>query len=271
MDALKKNLHNIGLDPDEVTIYLRALELGSATVLQFAQKVDIPRTTIYLLIDSLIEKGLLIQTTQGKRKLFVAAPPDKLLHIADEKKMSIDRTLHSLYNDISQLKALYNLKIDKPKVRYYEGVEGLKEIYEETLLHTHICIHSMTQHGAELLADYLPGYYDRLTQRMIFTQEIVSDSTQDKQYQHNYSTARNEVLCIPAKYATNTDYLIYGDTVTFITYKAGKPYAIAMEDKEIVHFERIRFLMLWNVAKQGIFVEKAENYTPISGEVENTS
>lgn len=263
MEEIIKQLENIGLTSEEIQVYIRTLELGSATVLQIAQKVDIPRTTVYLLIDSLLAKGLLEQQEIGKKHFFNAASPEYLLKLAEQKKVSIDQTIHSLNSNLHQLQAIYNLKLEKPKIRYYEGIEGIQTIYEETLEQNHIFVHCMTQHAIQLLEDYLPKYYDRLIRKMIFTQEIVSDSQADKDYQHTYSTSRNEIVCIPQKYVTNTDYLIYGDTVAFITYKSGNPVGVVIEDKEIAHFERVRFLMIWNLVQKGCLEHQQENFTPI--------
>jgi hypothetical protein len=85
---------------------------------------------------------------------------------------------------------------------------------------------------------------------MIYTQEIVSDSISDKEYQKEYSTSRNEIISIPQKYITNTDYMIYSNCVSFITYKDKKPVGVVIEDPEIAHFERIKFTLLWKMAKE---------------------
>ena len=51
-------LQDAGLSETEAKIYLAALELGQTSVSRIARKSGIKRTTIYLSLENLMEKGL---------------------------------------------------------------------------------------------------------------------------------------------------------------------------------------------------------------------
>src|SRR3989344_278553 len=245
MDELRKHLTKLGLTKDEVKVYLTAIELGKCTILQLARSTYIPRTTVYLIIESLLEKELLKQSAKGKKKIYFPATPEELLSLARKKKQEINETIASLEQETAYLSALYNKDHKKPRVLYYEGIDGIKKIYEGTLASEKILVHCMSQTAREIMGDYLEHYFERVISRMIHTFEIVSDSSQDKQYQKEYSTLRNKIITIPATYTTDTNYMIYGDKVAFITYKDSFPVAIVIDDKELSFFETIRFMMIW--------------------------
>lgn len=245
MDSLKKNLKTLGLTEEEINIYITALEQGSITVLELARRTKIPRTTVYLLIDSLTEKGLISLTAQGKKKLYVPASPEYLVKMARTKHEELEKTVGSLTDELPQLQALFNLSHQKPKIRYYEGVEEVKKIYEDTLTAEKIYVHCMSQSAILTMGEYLEKYFVRVIRRMIHTKEMVSDTPEDRKYQHEYSTSRNKIICLPKKYQTNTDYLIFGDTVAFVTYKNSVPVGVVISDPEIAHFERVRFEIIW--------------------------
>lgn len=266
MQDLIDQLSFLDFAEDEVMVYVSVLEIGTASVLQIAQKLNIPRTTIYMWVEQLKKKGLLKQVEIGKKSFFIAESPNKLLQIAEHKKLSINSTISSLAIHLEKLNAIHNLKNEKPRMYYREGGEALKEILQQTLEHEHIFIHCMSKQLQNHLGSWLVSYYDQLIQKMIFTQEIVSDSEDDQLYQKKYSSIRNEIICIPEKYATNVDYLIYGDTVVFITYKSGIPTMVIYEDQELAHFERVRFLLIWNMANE---LQNTENYTPINTDESN--
>jgi len=245
MDKLKQDLQTLGLSKEEVVVYITALEQGSTTVLELARSTKIPRTTVYLLIDSLTEKGLLALTAQGKKKLYVPASPEDLVTLAKTKYTQLERTIDSLCDELPQLQALFNMSHQKPKIRYYEGVEEVKKIYEDTLASEKIYFHHTFEKGREIMGDYGEDYWSKMMQKMIHTKQILSDTEKNKLYVQNESTQRNQMICIPSKFNTNTDYLLFGDNIAFITYKDRVPVGVVISDTEIARFEKIRFMMVW--------------------------
>ena len=57
MADLVEIIKNLGLTTKAAKIYLAALELGEASVQQLAQKSRIKRTTLYYILDELVEAG----------------------------------------------------------------------------------------------------------------------------------------------------------------------------------------------------------------------
>ena len=245
MDEIKKHLEKLGFSQDGVLIYLAVLELGSTTVLTIARKIRIPRTTVYLLIDELLGKGLLKLTIKGKKKYYLPTSPKELLELAKLKKKEMTDSIAGLEKELSHLQALYNSDHRKPKIMYYEGVEEVKKVYEDTLTSEKIYMHCMSEDVRLAVGEYLEKFYERIGRLMIHTFEIASDKLEDKAYQKEHSTSRNQIICIPEKYITKTDYLIYGGKVAFITCKDKTPVAIVIEDPEIAYFETMRYLMIW--------------------------
>ncbi|EKD58879.1 MAG: transcriptional regulator, TrmB [uncultured bacterium] len=126
MERLKNELQNIGLNDKEARIYLACLELGPTNIQNIASKADIKRSTVYEILESLKGKGLMHTTTKGKRKQYLAAEPENLLATIKEKEKALKEIL-------PQLKSINNVGFAKPKITFYEGKEGLREIYMEAL------------------------------------------------------------------------------------------------------------------------------------------
>ena len=74
----KKFLQDIGLDNKEIDIYLGLLQVDSSSVLELSKKTKILRTSIYSVLDSLIEKGLVSEIKKGKKSYFQAEPPERI-------------------------------------------------------------------------------------------------------------------------------------------------------------------------------------------------
>jgi len=67
MELLEKYLKSIELSDKEIKVYVSALELGESTVIDISKKSRVNRTTIYPVIDSLQEKGLVSLAQKGKK------------------------------------------------------------------------------------------------------------------------------------------------------------------------------------------------------------
>lgn len=123
---LKQSLLQLGLEEKEVGVYLASLELGPASIQKVTDKSGIKRSTVYEMMKKLKNKGLLSETTKGKRRLIIASEPDQF-------KQNIENQKAVLSQILPDLKALSNLGGIKPRITFYEGVAGLKEIYMLTL------------------------------------------------------------------------------------------------------------------------------------------
>ena len=119
---LEQGLQSIGLEEKEAKVYLAALELGPASIQDLTKKSSIKRSTVYEMLKSLQNKGLVSETTKGKRRLIIASEPEKIKRRLKEKE--------ALFNQIlPELKSLNNVDSIKPRITYYEGRQGLREIY----------------------------------------------------------------------------------------------------------------------------------------------
>jgi sugar-specific transcriptional regulator TrmB len=124
--ALKKDLVDFGLTDNEAGVYLATLELGETTIIRIAKKASIKRTTTYLAVESLREKGLINTIKKNKKTFLYGEDPRILEKKAEEKKENIK-------NIIPQLLSITNLIDRKPVIKYFEGKEGMKTVFKDVL------------------------------------------------------------------------------------------------------------------------------------------
>jgi sugar-specific transcriptional regulator TrmB len=123
---LEQYLQNIGLDDKEAKLYIAGLQLGPATVQELARASSIKRTTVYEVVDLLINKNLFTVSQKGKRKMFTAQEPDNLLLFLKQRENVLEQIM-------PDLEALKNTSAQKPAIRVYEGIEGIKQVYMDML------------------------------------------------------------------------------------------------------------------------------------------
>ncbi|HQH28571.1 MAG TPA: helix-turn-helix domain-containing protein, partial [Oligoflexia bacterium] len=113
----------MGLSANEAEVYLGALSCSRASVQQLARASGVKRTTVYYVVEQLKKKGLLNIQVKGLKEFVVAETPEKLDSMLDERKRLAQSVL-------PELLALYNFQGSDSFIKYYEGPEAMKSVYE---------------------------------------------------------------------------------------------------------------------------------------------
>src|SRR5689334_22685697 len=76
-----KELEDIGLSEKEARVYLAALELGRTTAEKLATQAKVNRSTTYVQLESLMQKGLMSTYVEGKKTYFAPESPEFLRQV----------------------------------------------------------------------------------------------------------------------------------------------------------------------------------------------
>ncbi len=128
----KKFLQNIGLNDKEIEIYLSLLQVDSNSVLDLSKKTKILRTSVYPILDSLKEKGLISEIKKGKKVYFQAEPPERIGFFIESQKIKLEEQSRLAKEFIPRLKSLSRQKGERPIIKIYEGRDGVFKANEES-------------------------------------------------------------------------------------------------------------------------------------------
>lgn len=134
--VFQKELKRLGLKDKEAAVYLSCLELGPAPVQQIARKAKVVRATTYVVLEALAQRGLVTQYKEGKKTLFSAEPPSQLMRLLEKQEETIEEKKHELTNMLPELQALIKISGERPSVRYFDGIEGLRAIRREMMMYS---------------------------------------------------------------------------------------------------------------------------------------
>ncbi len=126
MEPLIQELKKLNLTEKEARVYLALLELGPSTPYKIAKKSHLKRPTAYVIAEELVEKGLIVQMTGEKQKLYIARSPESYVE-------DVEARIKEAKKIVPELLALQRKKSDKPNILYFEGVEGLRQAYDYKL------------------------------------------------------------------------------------------------------------------------------------------
>lgn len=118
---LAQTLAQIGLKEKEVGVYLALLSLGSSTAYHIAQHCEVKKPTVYVILDDLRKKGLVLKIPHAKKALFAARDITEYL---EEQR----RKMRAVENIVPQLLALGGPA--RPNVYFFSGLRGIAEALE---------------------------------------------------------------------------------------------------------------------------------------------
>lgn len=237
--AILDSLKDSGLSAKEAMAYLSALELGSASIQRIAKKAKLKRSTAYDVIETLIEKGLLFQTIQGKRRVFSAVDPD-MVH--DLLKMRVTR----LKGLLPELRSLYNIHEAKPKIRFYEGLQGLQAVYQDTLESsgTILAYGSIGNMWQVMSKEFIKEYVQERVKRHIFEKAIVPSTSESQEYARKNKEELREFRFIPeARYPFTNEINIYNDKIAILSFP--EKVGLIIQSKKIADTQRAIFELAW--------------------------
>lgn len=122
---LESQLISLGLSDKEAFAYLTLLKLGPSLASTLSRHAKVKRTSIYDILNSLIEKGIVFSFKQGKYTYFVVDDIKKIYYREMEKMRTAEMLVESLRK--------FSVHNDLLQVNYYRGPEAYKDLYEDIL------------------------------------------------------------------------------------------------------------------------------------------
>ena len=139
MAIKKEKLQELGFSEKEAGVYLALLELGSSVASDIAKKAGINRSTAYIIIESLLKRGLVTVIERRGVKLYSSTSPDQLIRHLEETAKQYSGLVAAAKKILPDLESVRKAQKEKkeesfrPKVQLFEGKKGIRTVYEDTL------------------------------------------------------------------------------------------------------------------------------------------
>ncbi|MDB5190029.1 MAG: transcriptional regulator TrmB [Parcubacteria group bacterium] len=246
---LKEALISLGLPQKEAAVYLALLELGRSSVSQISRKAAVNRATGYVILDSLITKGLVSISGKEPKQEYVAESPDALPQLFKNQQEEA-RSKEVRAQELSlELKSIQKVG-DRPRVRFYEGTDGIKSVFEDSLTATSGKIIAFTsiedQHVS--IPNYFPEYYQRRKRNKIFMRSIFPDTPMGAERQSANEDEYRESVLVPAEtYGIHPAINVYDNKLMIASFR--EKLGIIIESEEIADAMKKIFELAWLGAK----------------------
>lgn len=243
---LVRDLAKLGLSEKEASVYLASLELGPASAQVIARKADVNRATTYVMIESLLQRGLMTTFEKGKKTMFTAEKPERLHRIVHHERDAVNEKEDTIKRILPELEAILVAAGERPKVSFYEGEEGLgamrEKIFETRIDHIDDVVayddlshlinsESQKRHNERLMKRKISG-------RVIYTKEAepALPSVKDARWQYRR---------LPKKmFDFHGEFVVYGHIIAMTAMK-GKLIGVIIESKEMALMAKSIFMLAW--------------------------
>lgn len=248
--SFQSDLKKLGLSDKEAAVYLAALDTGPAPVQSIARKSKVARATTYLVLESLMKKGLVTRFEEGGKTTFVAESPQHLEQLLNQKEAELKRERSELKNLLPKLEAFVKVTDDRPVVRYYEGIEGIKVVRSELTRYarpgdTWYLLSQVDFMQAALGSKDLTYAHERKAKRIrskaIFTTE--SDEVKHQLLETSDKMVERRFVS-PEDYTSSSTLTIFRAATVIATYQ-GRIGGVVVESESVATMMRELFELAW--------------------------
>jgi len=245
--AVRNLLKRVGLDDREVEVYLALLALKRARATDVAKAAKQSRSHTYVVLRDLQQKGLVSEVEHGKILQFIAEPPERILSYLKDREQEIQRLQTLVQGAIPQLTQLTTPLDGQPRVTLLTGLEGMKQIYRDVLVHDFVGFFNpkaMYDAFQENVFTKIFGKNIRLRGR-----DLLQRNPESRRYiREIVPNDRYQVRLLPKDTMFETDTIVFGDTIALFAYDDERTI-VRIENRKLADTFRAWHQALWKISK----------------------
>lgn len=244
---VSKRLKEFGLNDKQITIYRSLLKSGPSTIVNLSNRLKLNRTTVHLLVKELLDRHILVEVIDKKRRFVKAESPEIFKTFLIQQHATINKKLTDfpnfvelMYKDINFVKE--NTSIE---VKHYVTLESINWLYDEILKSPEV----LSYVNASEIIKFFPHNGERFLNAVkrgakIWDMHLYNSSIEPPfdrlgDFYSNFKLKRLP----PSVHFDSMDCLIYENKVAIIL-GTPTPHAIVIENAH--YYQMSKALFEWN-------------------------
>ncbi len=240
----RQTLKMLGFSENEIRILFLLFQHRKLTTKEISQQSMLSFDTVHYALHSIEKRSLIHRTTHNNEDTAEMISNDQfLLWIDDQKKQN-----STVYDEAKEVIGSFLTMVQestwKPNVLYFEGVQGVIDIYEDMLAQGQD-IRGWTdiQKISETLGAYMDEFIRKRIEKKITSYAIMPTNALNEKYAkkdqlRNVKFSKNLLI--------NGEIRIYGDRVAVITFHAEKPVGFVFSGEVMTTVFRGLFEHAWH-------------------------
>lgn len=249
---IEKELLKLGLNEKEIKVYLAAMELGPRSVQEIARRAGINRVTCYVILENLMDFGLVTEINGEKGRIYAAENPQKLIEYLDKKEKELESTKKEISEIMPELFALFNRTGDKPVVRYLEGIKGIRNLQQEILASNSEHIDNIVSLDAAF-QHFQPHDFNDYRAELLKRDLKLRHITISKNYTYDYMPEgyeKNHRILPADKFDFPGEVAIFDNFAAIFSYYGDQVVVIILEHPQVVKIMQSWFDLAWEGAEK---------------------
>jgi len=225
----------------ESQVYLAVLHLGTATASDVSHLTGMKRPNIYNIMEDLVARKYLTETSGTKIKRFVATDPASLANRLETVAKDFKEMLPYLQN--------IHRQTGKPIVTYYTGAEGARMVFEQIKRPREVYYSTSILKASQ----FIPQEVERW--RKVYRQgkakpggyHLLSDTAIDHEYGHEITKAGQKVSYLKNEPELSMDFVLFDGKVILVSFD--QEISLTMiESRNLYDSLKIIYKLAWKAA-----------------------
>lgn len=249
IDKVRSALRRLDLSGHQQTIYLSLLTSGATTARILSSRTGITRPSVYDQLKSLRELNLVVEIEVDSKTHFAAADIKHLNALLEDKIDRLKQSRDFLEEALPSLRE--SLETIDPKIRFFEGVEGVKQLLKDVMWHSNstMYVYWPTEQMNEIFDEKFLDWFDaRRTVRKLTIKSLWPESVKKTDLKLFKNLPSDLQKKLPKGTTSDMAYMIYDKKVAFIS-SSTEAFGFITESQEFAHLQKMHFQALWKSAK----------------------
>ena len=249
-EMILKYFDDLGFSPEEKAIYLELVKSKELTALGLSKATGIERTKIYRITEEMLQKGLIFERIDYKRRFFQPCELSTLEHIAHEKITKAQDIKENLPQFLEQL-TQYQRESSQTNVKYYYGVSGIKQVlWNQLKAKKEILAYSYRNLQEVVGKKFFYLWEKEIEKKGIVVKDLRSIEFMKSSEHLRPMPFKGDVIRYiePNILDIITEMDIYNDTVVVFNWFKGDVFAVEIENAKLATMHKQMFKSFWNMA-----------------------
>jgi len=227
------------LTTKEQRVLATLFQINHCSVSRLAKETSLNRTSLYPILEKLLEKGLVTAFTQENTTLYDTIEPAAFKEWLLKQKEQLEQESTELEKWLHKTLSSNRTPSLVSKLRYFEGFDGLKTLYAITDVQA-----AVETAGEFFRKDYMP----KRVAHGVKVKDIMTESNEARHELAVTNQFMREIKMAPGLFKDlGVEINIYDNKTMIAAYDKEKPTGVIIENEKIATAMKNIFEYLWKV------------------------
>lgn len=249
---LEESLAKLGFSTKERRVYSALVDSGRASAGALCKRVNLPRATVYSILSSLVERGVVSEDHSRGTTIFTVNSPDVFRRIVDEERADLAAKTEAAKDLEKMLEPLLKKSIfTLPKLQFFEGKQNIENMLYQYLpewRQSMVQVGENTEWGYQdpTFVEHYRKWHDYLWRTMGPKEKIkLFSNASDVEKEIGHKISGREVRALPKGVQFASSIWIYGEYIIMASTREKPHYAYQLKDSVFGSNLRTIFQLLW--------------------------